>query len=104
MELHRSLGEEEIARMRETFEQSIEMAYAVFQERAFRRYYPGNAYNPNGTWEKSRLNVALWDTILYTFSYYDRDEILPITDHIREEFPVHPPQIWKLPASALSES
>ncbi|MEL6381973.1 MAG: DUF262 domain-containing protein [Cyanobacteria bacterium J06626_18] len=86
MELHRNLSEEALAEMRVVFEQSIEMAYAVFQEKAFRRYYLGNAYNPNGTWEKSRLNVALWDTILYTFSYYNRDEISPITDHIREEF------------------
>lgn len=86
MENHRNLSEEELATMRRIFEQSIEMAYAVFQEKAFRRYYPGNSYNPNGTWEKSRLNVALWDTILYTFSYYELDQILPIRDHIREEF------------------
>ncbi|MBE7380356.1 MAG: DUF262 domain-containing protein [Leptolyngbya sp. SIO1E4] len=86
MELHRNLSETAIIEMRETFEKSIEMAYSVFQEKAFRRYYSGNTYNPNGTWEKSRLNVALWDTILYTFSYYQLDEILPIKDHIREEF------------------
>jgi hypothetical protein len=79
MELHRSLGEKKLPECVKPLSNPLEMAYAVFQERAFRRYYPGNAYNPNGTWEKSRLNVALWDTILYTFSYYDRDEILPIT-------------------------
>ncbi|MGF1458875.1 MAG: DUF262 domain-containing protein [Leptolyngbyaceae cyanobacterium] len=86
MEQHRQLSDEALAEMRQVFESSIEMAYAVFQEKAFRRYYPGNAYNPNGTWEKSRLNVALWDTILYTFSYYTLEQILPIKDHIREEF------------------
>lgn len=86
METHRQLSDEALADMQQVFENSIEMAYAVFQEKAFRRYYPGNAYNPNGTWEKSRLNVALWDTILYTFSYYTLDQILPIKDHIREEF------------------
>jgi len=86
MEQHRNLSEEALAEMREVFEKSIEMTYAVFQERAFRRYYMGNTYNPNGTWEKSRLNVALWDTILYTFSYYDREQIIPIKDHVREEF------------------
>ena len=86
MELHRHLNDEALEEMRDVFEKSIEMTYAVFQERAFRRYYPGNTYNPNGSWEKTRLNVALWDTILYTFSYYDRAEILPIADHIREEF------------------
>lgn len=86
MEQHRNLSDEALAEMRRVFESAIEMAYAVFQEKAFRRYYSGNAYNPNGTWEKSRLNVALWDTILYTFSYYTLDQILPIKDHIREEF------------------
>ncbi|NER84543.1 MAG: HNH endonuclease [Leptolyngbya sp. SIO1D8] len=80
------LSEEALEEMRQVFEKSIEMAYAVFQERAFRRFYSGNTYNPNGSWEKSRLNVALWDTILYTFSYYELDEVLPIKDHIREEF------------------
>ncbi|MEM0979453.1 MAG: DUF262 domain-containing protein [Cyanobacteria bacterium P01_H01_bin.58] len=86
MELHRNLEEVALKEMQAVFEKSIEMAYAVFQEHAFRRYYLGNTYNPNGTWEKSRLNVALWDTVLYTFSYYDRDTILPIKDHVREEF------------------
>jgi len=86
MEQHRHLSAAALADMRQVFEKSIEMAYAVFQEKAFRRYYPGNAYNPNGTWEKSRLNVALWDTILYTFSDYELEQILPIRDHIREEF------------------
>ncbi|NEQ43476.1 MAG: DUF262 domain-containing protein [Leptolyngbya sp. SIOISBB] len=86
MEQHRQLSDEALAEMRQVFEKSIEMTYAVFQEKAFRRYYPGNTYNPNGTWEKSRLNVALWDTILYTFSNYELEQILPIKDHIREEF------------------
>lgn len=86
MERHRNLSEAELTEMREVFEKCIEMAYAVFQEKAFRRYYSGNTYNPGGTWEKSRLNVALWDTVMYVFSRYERDEILPITDHVREEF------------------
>lgn len=86
METYRHLDDAALTEMRGTFEKAIEMAYAVFQERAFRRYYPGNTYNPGGTWEKSRLNVALWDTVLYTFSQYDREDILPITDRIREEF------------------
>ncbi len=86
MEQHRNLSATALEEMREVFEKSIEMAYAVFQEHAFRRYYPGNTYNPNGTWERSRLNVALWDTVLYTFSYYDRETIVSLRDHIREEF------------------
>src|SRR5262249_2465287 len=36
--------------------------------------------------EGRELNVALWDTILYTFSFYEKRQIIPIADAIVEEF------------------
>ncbi|MFE4105737.1 DUF262 domain-containing protein [Almyronema epifaneia] len=86
MEQHRNLSPRNLAEMKWVFEKSIEMAYAVFGENAFRRYKPGSAKDANGTWEGSRFNVALWDTLLYTFSYYSKEQILPICDRVREEF------------------
>ncbi|MDA0269229.1 MAG: DUF262 domain-containing protein [Cyanobacteria bacterium] len=86
MEQHRNLTEENLAEMQAAFEKSIEMADAVFGDNAFHRFNVGSAYNPNGNWESRRLNVALWDTLLYTFSGYEREAILPIADRIREEF------------------
>jgi len=86
MECHRHLEDSELSQMRAAFERSIEMADAVFGEHAFRRFNVGNAYNPNGDWESKRLNVALWDTLLYTFSYYTGEQILPIADRVRAEF------------------
>lgn len=85
MEKHRNLNDKEIAEMRSVFEKSIEMAYTVFGRNAFRRFNPGKNGNSNGSWE-TKLNVALWDTILYTFSYYEKHQIVPIADRIREEF------------------
>ncbi|ASC69995.1 uncharacterized protein XM38_009250 [Halomicronema hongdechloris C2206] len=86
MECHRQLKDPELEKMRAVFESSIAMADAVFGEHACRRFNVGNAYNPNGDWESKRLNVALWDTLLYTFSYYTREQMLPIADRVREEF------------------
>jgi len=86
MEAHREASEKEIAVMRAVFEKSIEMAYTVFGANAFRRFYPGRQGNPNGYWEKRKLNQALWDTLLYTFSLYEKPQIIPIADRIREEF------------------
>lgn len=86
MENHRQLSAEELDTMRQVFEASAEMAYLVFGENAFRRFRAGNAYNPNGNWESSRLNVALWDTLLYSFSVFSLAEIAPIASHVREEF------------------
>jgi len=86
METHRNASEAEIETMRSVFEKSIEMSYAVFGEHAFRRFNPGESNAKDGTWERSKLNVALWDTILYTFSFYEKRQIVPIADRVREEF------------------
>lgn len=86
MEKHRNPDDKELTEMRSVFEKSIEMAYAVFGENAFRRFNTGRKGSPNGYWETRKLNVALWDTLLYTFSYYDKSQIIPIADSIKEEF------------------
>lgn len=86
MEHHRNPDERELAEMRAIFERSIEMAYTVFGANAFRRFHPGTSNDPNGYWEIHRLNVALWDTLLYSFTFYEKSQIIPNADRIREEF------------------
>jgi 5-methylcytosine-specific restriction endonuclease McrA len=86
MDGRRQLSEREMAEMRLLFEKSIEMAYLIFGENAFRRYRPGRDGQPHGYWEKNRLNVALWDTVLYTFGFYQRPQVVPVADRIREEY------------------
>jgi hypothetical protein len=86
MENSRDLSKADANKMRSIFEKSIEMAFAVFGYQAFRRFNPGKASSPDGAWEKNKLNVALWDTILYTFSFFDKSQIIPMADAIREEF------------------
>jgi hypothetical protein len=76
----------ELAEMEKVFTDSIEMAYVVFGKNAFKRFYVGNDRRHDGYWEPNKLNLALWDTVLYTFSYFDRSQIIPIADVIREEF------------------
>ena len=82
---YRHARPDEIGRMRNAFETAIELAYTVFGSNAFRRFTPGNSRNPNGGWE-TKLNLALWDTLLYTFGYYEKRDIVPNADRIREEF------------------
>lgn len=82
---HRLAKPGEVAEMTEWFENAIECAWTVFGEDAFRRWSPGDAANPEGQWE-SKLNIALWDTVLYTFAFFDRRQIVAAADAIREEF------------------
>ncbi len=86
MGAHRNPTEAELTEMRNIFEKSIDLAYQVFGPKAFRRFNPGKDNSPDGSWEQTRLNLALWDTILYTFSFYEKSQIIPIADSIREEF------------------
>lgn len=86
MEAHRHATPAAIKELSATFEKSIEMAYAVFGKHAFRRFHVGRKDHPHGAWEANKLNVALWDTLLYSFSFYEKSQIIPIADRIREEF------------------
>lgn len=86
MEEHRNPSDTELARMRTTFTRCIEMAYTVFGTHAFRRFNLGKAGLPDGYWETRKLNVALWDTLLYSFAFFEKPQIIPIADRIREEF------------------
>lgn len=82
---HRYATPAQIAEMKGWFQNAIECAWLVFGENAFRRWSPGDALDPNGQWE-SKLNIALWDTVLYTLAFFEKRQIVPVADAIREEF------------------
>ena len=75
----------EIEARKAEFENAIECAWHVFGVDAFRRWSEGDDLSPEGQWE-SKLNVALWDTLLYTFAFFEKRQIVPAADAIREEF------------------
>lgn len=85
LEEHRDPSDAALKQLEELFTRSIDMAWTVFGTRAFRRFQPGTVQKPNGMWEE-RLNFALWDTLLYTFSFYQKSDIVPNADRIYEEF------------------
>jgi hypothetical protein len=87
MEPFRHPPTQEIERLRELFEAAIECAYIVFGSHAFRRYSFGDQEKVDGSWPSAgTINVALWDTILYGFSLYEKRQIVASADAIREEF------------------
>jgi hypothetical protein len=82
---HRAATPAQVTEMKAWFENAIECAWTVFGENAFRRWSPGDAMNPEGQWE-TKLNVALWDTVLYTFAFFEKRQVVASADAIREEF------------------
>jgi len=87
MRENRFSSEDEINRLKGLFENTIQICWDVFGPHAFRRFDMGSESTFDGRWNVSkRLNVALWDTIMYVFSYYERRQIFPYLDSIRESF------------------
>lgn len=85
MEANRQMSPAKVSELKALFEKSMEIAWTVFGENAFRRWKPADA-NEAGEWESKRLNASLWDTLLYTFGFYEKRQIVPIADAVREEF------------------
>lgn len=85
MQEYQHASSSEVAKMTRTFEDAIECAWLVFGENAFRRWNAGRTASEAGEWE-NKINVALWDTILYGFAFYEKRQIVPVVDAIREEF------------------
>ena len=82
----RDLSPEEEKMLRKEFKKSIELSKTVFGEFAFKRFICGSsARKPQGQWEKRKVNRALFDLILYGFSRYEKHQIIPKADIIREE-------------------
>ena len=87
MQRHRYTDPAEIENMRRVFSEAIQIAWDVFGAHAFRRYTAPKDADSIGKWDAGgKLNIALWDTILYVFTYFDRRQIVPIADAVREEF------------------
>lgn len=85
MEEHRNASQRDLNEMQAVFEKTIDMAYVVFGRSAFRRFRAGTEGAPDGTWESSRINLALWDTVMFGLSFYEKSQVVPAADAIREE-------------------
>jgi hypothetical protein len=84
LEQNRFLPQKDLAGMRETFQEALEMARLVFGDRAFRRIQAGAEGQPNGSWSE-KVHLGLWDSLLFVLSGYKKRQIVPIADAVREE-------------------
>jgi len=80
-----NLSDSEKAELKNTFKKSVELTRLIFGKNAFKRFIAGNEKDPNGTWEGRRINKALFDVVMYGFTDYEKHQIVPKIDAIREE-------------------
>jgi|YelNatPaOPRAMG01_1025707.scaffolds.fasta_scaffold08326_3 hypothetical protein len=84
MKKYRRIQDEEARKLKAIFKKSVELAKTVFGDKAFRRFIPGTEQDPNGSWE-GRVNKALYDIVMFGFTLYEKRQVIPHSDSIREE-------------------
>ena len=85
MEKYKDLTPEHENELRTVFKESVQMTKMVLGNNAFKRFMPGTEKDLNGFWEKRKINQALFDIIMFGFTQYKKNQIVGLTDSIREE-------------------
>lgn len=83
------ITEVEAAVMRKLFDKAINLAFEVFGKNAFRNVKPKTNLSRligTGTFETGEVNVALWDTLLYSFALAEEEQVVEKKDKVLEEF------------------
>lgn len=83
MEKYRDIDDDGIQRLTDFFEKSIDLSNTVFGEYAFSRFIADDERDKNGQWEP-RFNKALFEVVMYAFKGYEKRDIVPKSDSIRE--------------------
>lgn len=84
MESFREIGETEKDIISKAFRQSVALTKNIFGTNAFKRFYTGSRTDNKGYWEKFKINVSLFDIIMYSFATYNENDLLRNKDSIRE--------------------
>jgi hypothetical protein len=86
MEERQNLGPAQAADLTEAFKKTVGLIESLLGERAFKRFYRGDAKNPNGRWEPKQFNASLFDILMYSFALADKNLVYRNLDAIRESF------------------
>lgn len=85
MKKYQNIDEEEAKKLRKHFRKSVRLSKTVFGDKSFRRFIQGTIRDPNGKWESNKINKALFDIVMYGFTRYEENQVVPNSDSIREE-------------------
>jgi hypothetical protein len=83
--LNRDLINKKKEELKTIFKKSVDLTKTVFGDKAFKRFMVGSSNDYNGKWETTKVNRGLFDVIMYGFTRYEKSQIIPNADSIREE-------------------
>ncbi len=80
-----NLSDDDKKNMQKDFKKAVQSTKTVFGNHAFRSFRNGLSNDPNGNWEERKINKGLFDIVMFGFTRYEKNEIIPKADAIREE-------------------
>lgn len=83
MKEYQNADDKKLDEFLEKFKTSVELTKETFGLNAFRRFYRGNDTKPTGYWE-TKLNVSLFEIIMWGFSRYSKHDVMSVKDNIRD--------------------
>ena len=84
MKRFRHISQEDADTLRRVFKNAAQTVRSLLGANAFKRYYRGIESKPDGYWESKRFNASLYDVLMWGFTRYDRTQVYPHLDAIRE--------------------
>lgn len=85
MKKYQNIDEAEEKKLRRSFGKSVRLSKTVFGDKSYRRFIQGTIKDQNGKWETNKINKALFDVVMYGFTRYEENQVVPNSDSIREE-------------------
>lgn len=85
MERWKSLSDLDAEHLRAAFKNALALVRSLLgPQRAFKRYYQGDAQNPNGRWEPKKFNASLYDVLMGVMWDKDKNQVMAALDALRE--------------------
>jgi Protein of unknown function DUF262/HNH endonuclease len=81
---NRNLDAKKAKDYEQRFKKCLDLVKIVFGDKAFRRFLVGTPKEPNGKWTTTKINMALYDIQMCGFLDYQKSQIVPKADEIRE--------------------
>jgi len=82
---HKSFPESKRRKLENVFGEALDITETVFGDKAFRKFYIGSEKDPNGKWEMKKTNKSLFDIVMWGFTRYQKNQVIPHADALREE-------------------
>ncbi len=84
MKRYQFINDSDSQKLETAFKNTVMIVRSLLDKHSFKRYYIGNDKDKNGYWEQKKFNASLYDIVMWSFAFADRNRVYQNLDSIRE--------------------